>query len=218
MKYETLKFDIDQGLGIITLNRPEAANAINIPMAKDLLNIAIECEGGAPVRSLLLKSEGKLFCAGGDLKFISELDNIRSGLAEMLGYLHAALGKIDHLDTPLVGAISGTAAGAGLSLVSACDLAIAGERDQLDQMIKENPFMVNMMVFFKVTDLPTLSRLNLRFLLEGKHLCYKCKKELGRLMQKFTVSDVRKFNFKLPRGMTTRDDLCADCFNNLTKH
>ena len=45
----------------------------------------------------------------------------------MLGYLHAALGKIDHLDTPLVGAISGTAAGAGLSLVSACDLAIAGE-------------------------------------------------------------------------------------------
>ena len=127
MKYETLKFDIDQGLGIITLNRPEAANAINIPMAKDLLNIAIECEGGAPVRSLLLKSEGKLFCAGGDLKFISELDNIRSGLAEMLGYLHAALGKIDHLDTPLVGAISGTAAGAGLSLVSACDLAVAGE-------------------------------------------------------------------------------------------
>ena len=61
MKYETLKFDIDQGLGIITLNRPEAANAINIPMAKDLLNVAIECEGGAPVRSLLLKSEGKLF-------------------------------------------------------------------------------------------------------------------------------------------------------------
>ena len=59
MKYETLKFDIDQGLGIITLNRPEAANAINIPMAKDLLNVAIECEGGAPVRSLLLKSEGK---------------------------------------------------------------------------------------------------------------------------------------------------------------
>ena len=97
------------------------------------------------------------------------------------------------------------------------DLAIAGERTQLDQIITENPFMVNMMVFFGVTDLPTLSRLNLRFLLEGKHLCYKCKKELKRLMQKFSVSDVRKFNFKLPRGMTTRDDLCADCFNKLTR-
>ena len=88
------------------------------------------------------------------------------------------------------------------------DLAIAGERAQLDEIIKENPFMVNMMVFFGVTDLPTLSRLNLRFLLEGKHLCYKCKKELTRFTQRFSVSDVRKFRFKLPRGMTTRDDLC----------
>ena len=97
------------------------------------------------------------------------------------------------------------------------DLAIAGERAQLDQIITESPYMLNMMVFFGVTDLPTLSRLNLRFLLEGKHLCYKCKKELKRFMQKFSVSDVRKFNFKLPRGMTTRDDLCADCFNKLTR-
>tara|TARA_B100000686_G_scaffold19066_1_gene17559 strand:- start:1283 stop:1852 length:570 start_codon:yes stop_codon:yes gene_type:complete len=95
------------------------------------------------------------------------------------------------------------------------DLAIAGERDQLDQMIIDSPQMVNMMVFFGVTDLATLSRLNLRFLLEGKHLCYKCKKELGKFSQKFAVSDVRKFNFRMPRGMTTRDDLCADCFNKL---
>tara|TARA_B100000029_G_C17255534_1_gene844416 strand:+ start:144 stop:713 length:570 start_codon:yes stop_codon:yes gene_type:complete len=95
------------------------------------------------------------------------------------------------------------------------DLAIAGEREILDKMIVEHPFLVNTMVFFGVTDLPTLSRLNLRFLLEGKHLCYKCKKELKRFSQKFSVSDVRKFNFRLPRGMTTRDDLCADCFNKL---
>ena len=95
------------------------------------------------------------------------------------------------------------------------DQAIAGERDELDRMVIENPQMVNMMVFFGVTDLATLSRLNLRFLLEGKHLCYKCKKELGRFSQKFAVSDVRKFNLRLPRGMTTRDDLCADCLNKL---
>ena len=96
------------------------------------------------------------------------------------------------------------------------DLAIAGERETLDQMIVDHPLLVNVMVFFGVTDLPTLSRLNLRFLLEGKHLCYKCKKELGRFSQKFSVSDVRKFHFKLPRGMTTRDDLCANCFDKLT--
>ena len=95
------------------------------------------------------------------------------------------------------------------------DLAMAGERDPLDRTIQENPFLVNMMIFYGVTDLATLSRLNLRFLLEGKHLCFKCKKELGRFSQKFSVSSVRKFNFRLPKGMTTRDDLCADCFNKL---
>jgi len=95
------------------------------------------------------------------------------------------------------------------------DLAMAGERETLDEIIRDNSYLVNMMVFFGVTDLATLSRLNLRFLLEGKHLCYKCKKELGRFSQKFSVSSVRKFNFRLPKGMTTRDDLCADCFNKL---
>ena len=95
------------------------------------------------------------------------------------------------------------------------DLAMAGERETLDEIIRDNSYLVNMMVFFGVTDLATLSRLNLRFLLEGKHLCYKCKKELGRFAQKFSVSSVRKFNFRLPKGMTTRDDLCADCFNKL---
>ena len=95
------------------------------------------------------------------------------------------------------------------------ELAMAGERDTLDAMVKERPFLINMMIFYGVTDLATLSRLNLRFLLEGKHLCYKCKKELGRFSQKFSVSSVRKFNFRLPKGMTTRDDLCADCFNKL---
>ena len=95
------------------------------------------------------------------------------------------------------------------------DLAIAGERVTLDKIVREEPLLVNMMVFYGITDTATLSRLNLRFLLEGKHLCYKCKKELGKFSQKFSVSDVRKFNFKLPRGMTTRDDLCNDCFDKL---
>ena len=96
------------------------------------------------------------------------------------------------------------------------DLAIAGERETLDKIIRDEPLLVNMMVFYGVVDMATLSRLNLRFLLEGRHLCYKCKKELGKFAQKFSVSSVRKFNFKLPRGMTTRDDLCADCFDKLT--
>ena len=127
MNYKNLRFEIENNIGRIILNRPEAANAITIPLVKELLDIAIKCESGAPVRALVLQGEGSIFCAGGDLKYMTEQENLREAISEMIGILHVALSKIDHLDTPLIGAITGTAAGAGLSLVSACDMAIAGK-------------------------------------------------------------------------------------------
>ena len=87
--------------------------------------------------------------------------------------------------------------------------------EEIDEYMKENKFLVNMMLFFKIVNLPALGRLNLRFLIEGKHLCYKCKKELGRFALKFSVSDCRKRGLKMPKGLTTQDDLCADCFDGL---
>ena len=127
MEYKNLKFEVENNIGRIILNRPEAANAITVPLVKELLDVAIKCESGEPIRALILQGEGTIFCAGGDLKFMTEQDNLRESISEMIGILHVALSKIDHLDAPLIGAITGTAAGAGLSLVSACDMAIAGK-------------------------------------------------------------------------------------------
>ncbi len=90
-----------------------------------------------------------------------------------------------------------------------------GQRQELDEYMKQHKLLVNMMLFFKIINLPALGRLNLRFLIEGKHLCYKCKKELGRFPLKFSVSDCRKRGLKMPKGLTTHDDLCADCFDGL---
>tara|TARA_B100001146_G_scaffold223486_1_gene238258 strand:+ start:370 stop:933 length:564 start_codon:yes stop_codon:yes gene_type:complete len=90
-----------------------------------------------------------------------------------------------------------------------------GKRQELDEYMKQHSLLVNMMLFFKIVNLPALGRLNLRFLVEGKHLCYKCKKALGRFALKFSVSDCRKRGLKLPKGLTTHDDLCADCFDGL---
>ena len=90
-----------------------------------------------------------------------------------------------------------------------------GQREELDEYMKQNKLLVNMMLFFKIINLPALGRLNLRFLIEGKHLCYKCKKELGRFALKFSVSDCRKRGLKMPKGLTTHDEICADCFDGL---
>ena len=95
------------------------------------------------------------------------------------------------------------------------EFATDGKREQLDDYMAQHKFLVNMMLYFKIINLPALGRLNLRFLIEGKHLCYKCKKELGRFALKFSVSDCRKRGLKMPKGLTTHDDLCADCFDGL---
>ena len=58
---------------------------------------------------------------------MTEQKNLQAAISEMIGILHVALSKIDHLEAPMIGAVTGTAAGAGLSLVSACDMAIDGE-------------------------------------------------------------------------------------------
>lgn len=92
-------------------------------------------------------------------------------------------------------------------------------REGLDQFVKNEPYTVNLMVFFGIVDLQTLTRLNLRYLLQGRKPCYCCKKELDlKLMQKFTVKDCQKMNFKIPIGMADEDELCANCFDNLDMH
>ena len=90
-----------------------------------------------------------------------------------------------------------------------------GQRDELDEYMKENKFLVNMMLFLKFVNLLELGRLNLRFLIKGKHLCYKSKKELGRFALKFSVSDCRKRGLKMPKGLTTQDVIFAVFFDVL---
>lgn len=93
-----------------------------------------------------------------------------------------------------------------------------GEREKLDQYMMKDPNIVKTMLFFGIISLPTLNRLNLQFLLKGENMCYICKKDLGKFSQKFSVDDCKKFNFKIPKGMTMRDEVCANCFDNLTNN
>lgn len=128
MSYETLSFDVADGVARLALNRPDAANAFNPEICRDLFDAAIACDERDDIRAVLLTGEGKMFSAGGDLKYFSgQGDQLGAALKEITGLLHAALSRMAHMDAPVVGAINGMAAGAGFSLAVACDVAIAGE-------------------------------------------------------------------------------------------
>ena len=128
MTFETLLFEVRDGVAHVTLNRPDAANSINLQLAKDLAYAAMQCDEDPAVRAVVLTGTGKMFSAGGDLaSFAKAGDRIPFLLKEITTYLHAAVSRFARMNAPVVIAVNGTAAGAGFSLACAGDLAIVAE-------------------------------------------------------------------------------------------
>ncbi len=128
MEYSTLLFEVRDSVAHITLNRPEAANAINVEMSRDLMHAALQCDEDPAIRAVVITGTGRMFCAGGDLKsFALHGEHLPYHLKEVTTYLHAAMSRFTRMDPPVVAAVNGTAAGAGMSLTCACDLVLAAE-------------------------------------------------------------------------------------------
>lgn len=110
----------------LVLNRPKAGNAINVEMAKALMDAAIECDEDPTVRCVVLTGAGRMFCVGGDVKLFSSAgDRIPHLLKELTSYLHSAVSRLARMQKPLVTVINGPAAGAGFSLALLGDIALA---------------------------------------------------------------------------------------------
>jgi 2-(1,2-epoxy-1,2-dihydrophenyl)acetyl-CoA isomerase len=106
----------------VTLNRPEVYNAINRPMHEGLA-AALDEAADPAVRAVVLTGAGRGFCAGQDLREFSELPGgVRAALEETY---HPNVRRIRALEKPVIAAINGACAGAGLSLACACDVRIA---------------------------------------------------------------------------------------------
>lgn len=128
MQFKTLLFDVQGSVAHITLNRPEAANAINLELARELMYAIMQCDEDPLIRAVLITGAGPIFCAGGDLKsFADQGENLPHHLKEITIHLHVAMSYLVRMDPPAVCAVHGSAAGAGLSLVCACDMAVAAE-------------------------------------------------------------------------------------------
>jgi len=125
----TVKFELSDGVAWITLNRPGSANTLDLQFGRDLLDAAERCRGTHGVRAVVITGAGKAFCFGGDLEamMMNEGGAIEAYLHELTTDLHAAILVFCGLDAPVIAAVNGTAAGAGVGLVAMADLAIAAE-------------------------------------------------------------------------------------------
>jgi 2-(1,2-epoxy-1,2-dihydrophenyl)acetyl-CoA isomerase len=127
MNYQTLKFEVSDQIATITLHRPDAANALNRQMGDELLRVANHCASNSDIRAVIVTAQGKMFCAGGDVTGFADADNPGELLRAITSGLHAAIQRFQRMDAPLVVAVNGVAAGAGMSIAASGDFVLAAE-------------------------------------------------------------------------------------------
>ena len=126
--YQTLLVEQLDGVVEITLNRPEKYNALTSLVAKELIDVFKKAKRDSSCRSLLLTGAGKGFCAGQDLSEVTDRQEGFSFRGHLLATYIPMVKSMRNLEKPIVAAINGAAAGAGLGLALACDLLYASEK------------------------------------------------------------------------------------------
>lgn len=130
MNFETVKYELNENVAIITMNRPDALNALSLQLTKDLRS-AIEKVVEDKARAVILTGEGRAFCSGGDLREMQQMwqkeGRIEAFLEEPLRALHDVIRLIRETPIPFVAAVQGVCAGAGTNFALACDLVLAAE-------------------------------------------------------------------------------------------
>jgi 2-(1,2-epoxy-1,2-dihydrophenyl)acetyl-CoA isomerase len=129
---ETLEIEIDDQIGTLTLNRPDALNAMSPELIGELTIAAAWLADRAPIRALIVTGAGRAFCAGGDVNWFKrgvtdDGVDLPSEVRRGAEALHNAIVDIRRIPFPVIAAINGPAAGAGMSLALSADIRIASE-------------------------------------------------------------------------------------------
>jgi 2-(1,2-epoxy-1,2-dihydrophenyl)acetyl-CoA isomerase len=124
--FTSIRLEIDGAIATITLDRPDALNALTVAMKQELLAAFRSIDRDRSVRAVILTGAGRAFCAGQDLKERLKPDAAPL-VVEVRERYNPIIRAMRSLDQPIVGAINGVAAGAGASLAFACDIRFAAE-------------------------------------------------------------------------------------------
>ena len=129
--YQTLRYEKQENIGILTINRPEALNALNSTVITELEQVVAALESDRDVRCLILTGEGRSFMAGADIGEQLPLDVAGGRKWGQRG--SALMRRIEKLEFPTIAAVNGFALGGGCELALSCDIILASEKAKFGQ-------------------------------------------------------------------------------------
>ena len=126
MSEDVVKYEIDDGVAVITLNRPKSLNSMSLDLINGWLEKLHQAEHDPAVRVVVLTGEGRGFCAGGDL---ASLDNLKTTeeRRKFVAQAGMVVKLIYSMSKPVIAMVNGVAAGAGFNIALACDLCYAAQ-------------------------------------------------------------------------------------------
>ena len=131
LNYIQLESRLDD-IAIITINRPEVLNAINLDVIAELSSAIETVAADDTIKVIIMTGKGeRSFCAGADMKYVVNITPIEA--ERYASSIHAMLNKIENLEKPVIAAINGYALGGGCELALACDIRIASVNAKIGQ-------------------------------------------------------------------------------------
>ena len=136
LQYETLKIDVADSIGWVTLNRPERQNSFGEDMREELVQALLGMQEDAGVKVVVVTGAGRAFCTGGDMRQVLALKEEGAGFEKLRPLLdegRRVVTLIHEMPKPVVAMVNGPATGAGMSLALACDIRIASDHATFTQ-------------------------------------------------------------------------------------
>lgn len=128
MKYESLKYEVRDGLAVVTLNRPEKRNALDLSMRNELADVVLDIRNDASLYAVIITGAGGAFCAGGDIQGMAQGKRTTYESRKRLQDIYTWLYEWVSLELPVIAAVDGAAYGAGINIALAADFVLASTR------------------------------------------------------------------------------------------
>lgn len=166
MPYETLLFQVADGVATLTLNRPQSLNAFSAQMQREMAVVIAQIAEDPAVRAVILTGAGRAFCAGGDIGEMAEAAQPvpLAGRNKLHRMLTTVLMPLVRLEKPVIAAVNGAAIGAGMNLALAADITLVADTATFSQIFVKVGLVPDTGGLYLLTRLVGLNR--------AKELCF----------------------------------------------